>query len=477
MKVLFFILSLVMLQPAIATEAFNEQELSALEKIKATVEGRQRYNQILLDILNEEGVENNERVANFCRAVGVTKRRESLASDHVKGVTRDIELLSITQRIVEERMTTSKDTTQYLTFLQMNINLAYMNLLDEHTRLSDYACNNDFHELNFYKKMYDYAKKTFRKPFNYNEVVESISMVNKGFQIRLNNSSYEFFLERYKEIKKKYASLADKTMQKNPPHAFISGFLSLKNRLISQRKILEDKPFEKLDNYESQKDFFDRYFWPETKLRTFIHGLDLEANRLLAALTVQLQKEFEDDTTEKTLTKAEIKRRNKQKGTSSAVAQDAAPEITSASAETPDLLSWKPVHLPTYDRVISSSSCTASASNETATEIGNSTENAASCAISRLAIRASASTAATTSMSDSIKLPRILKFSDALEILTREFNATIEEGAIYTISLRGPTGVLTNIYCHNSHGAQDDKRWPAWRINMKEGLRAAGFAW
>ncbi len=78
---------------------------------------------------------------------------------------------------------------------------------------------------------------------------------------------------------------------------------------------------------------------------------------------------------------------------------------------------------------------------------------------------------------DSVKLPRFLKFSDAIDIFRDNFDATIEPGAIYTISLRGPNGVLTNIFCHNSHGAQDDKRWPAWRLNMKEGLRAAGYNW
>ncbi len=304
MSVLFFILFFGMLQSATATEALNEQELTALEKIKATVEGRLRYNQILLDILNEDGVENNEKVANFYRAVGVTQAQQSLASGHVKGVTRDIELLRSTHRIVEERLIPLANITQYLTFLQMNITLTYMNLLDEHKKIHlAYSCNNNFHELAFYKKMHDYTKEAFRKPLNYNEVVESISMVNRSFQIRLDNLSYKFFANKYFEIRKKYDLIVDKTIQQNSFLCFTSYLLSLGDRLKNRGISFQNKSFEKLGSYDTQKDFFDRYFWPETQLRRFIHELDLQANELLTTLTEQLQKKIFSNFYKKELTK------------------------------------------------------------------------------------------------------------------------------------------------------------------------------
>lgn len=475
MKILFFVLFLGMLQPAIAADAFNEQELAALEKIKATVEGRLRYNQILLDILNEDGVENNEKVANFYRAVGVTQNQQSLASGHVEGVTRDIELLRSTHRIVEYGMTTLTNTTKYLTFLQMNITLTYMNLLDEHKKIHlAYSCNNNFHELDFYKKMRDYAKEDFRKPLNYNEVVESISMVNRSFQIRFANTSYDFFLEKYEEIKKKYASLTDKDIEQASFYCLTLDLSSLLDKLTSQRKNFQDKPFEMLDSYDTQKDFFDRYFWPETELRTFIHELGLEANKLLTALTVQLQEELlGESATEKTLSKAEIKRRNKEKGARfSVLVHD------TASPEKKIAFSTKVVELTSSDRELK-----AELQQMAPPPIPNTTSegNAKTCAISRVATKTLTRKKTTETYMrdevDSIKLSHILRFSDALKILKNDFGATIEEGAIYTISLKGPNGVLTNIFCHNSHGAQDDKRWPAWRINMKKGLEAAGFDW
>ncbi len=147
-----------------------------------------------------------------------------------------------------------------------------------------------------------------------------------------------------------------------------------------------------------------------------------------------------------------------------------------ATKETPDsaepLVSvrmWKAVHLPPSDRALNTSAFTAKTHDKVAASV-----------VSRLATSSSCGPATTTSSwSDavsSLKRPKILDFIHALNILKNDFDATIKEGAIYTISLRGPNG-LTNIYCHNSHGAQDEKKWPAWRINMKDGLRAAGFEW
>jgi hypothetical protein len=69
MRILFYIVFACVFQTAMAAEAFNEDELAALEKIKATVEGRLRYNQILLDILNEEGVNASTKLTRYAEEI------------------------------------------------------------------------------------------------------------------------------------------------------------------------------------------------------------------------------------------------------------------------------------------------------------------------------------------------------------------------------------------------------------------------
>lgn len=222
---------------------------------------------------------------------------------------------------------------------------------------------------------------------------------------------------------------------------------------------------------------------------------------------MQLQEELLGEPTVIAPSKKQLKRQNKlnkQKNASSPTILDAVSDDTSASAEadvsklTVQLQkkmldeptdskggpSWKPVPLPPSDRETASISSTilpAAAVRKPS--------KVATCAAPQLAISASSFEPASAALVNestkgdpfqeaiaSLKEPNILKFSDALKVFRKDFDATIEEGAIYTISLRGPNG-LTNIYCHSSHGAQDVKRWPAWRINMKEGLRAAGYEW
>jgi hypothetical protein len=476
-------------QTVVATEAFNEQELAALEKIKATVEGRLRYNQVLLDILSEGGVENNEKVKNFCIAAGASVIENVSASYLAEGVKADIELLKITQSIVEESLVTQAGIDHYLTFLQMNIELNCMDFSNQFHKgpLRGRSGDEHFHELNFYKTMHDYANEAFRKPLHYNEVFKIISMVDRRFQMRFDDSRSKLFLSEYYEIEKKHSLTEDKVIQERSFICFGQALLSLHAKLGSLRISLQSKPFEKLGNYDAQKDFFDRYFWPEIQLRICIHELGLQANNLLTALAVQLQEELLGEPTVTAPSKKQLKKLNKQKAASSLVVpKPEAAKETSASAEEASVLaptpSWKPVHLPPFDSNSHSSAAPAGgASSSEITYFEMKAGNAAASAVSRLATRASVCASAITApwseAISSLKQPNKLDFSQTLNILTRDFDATIEEGAIYTIRLRGPTGTLTNIYCHHSHGAQDKKPWPAWRINMKEGLRAAGYEW
>lgn len=262
MKLLFLVVFTYVFQTALATEAFNEQELAALEKIKATVEGRLRYNQVLLDILSEGGVENNEKVKNFCIAAGASVIANVSASYLAEGVKADIELLKITQSIVEESQVTPVGIDHYLTFLQMNIELNCMDFSNQFHKgpLRGRSGDEHFHELNFYKTMHDYANEAFRKALHYNEVFKIISMVDRRFQMRFDDSRFKLFESEYYEIEKKYLLTKDSVIQERSFICFGQGLFSLHTKLRSLRISLQSKSFEKLGNYDAQKDFFDRFF-------------------------------------------------------------------------------------------------------------------------------------------------------------------------------------------------------------------------
>ena len=198
-------------------------------------------------------------------------------------------------------------------------------------------------------------------------------------------------------------------------------------------------------------------------MRTRIYECVSEGDILITKLAELLQKDFHggDGDFEKALSKKELKRLNKAKGKVVGPAKSGATEAT--LEERLKASSWKPVRLPPFDA--SSHSIAAPAGGASSSEITYLKREAgkpATSSVSRLATSSSCSPATTTSSRsdavDEIKLPHILDFRDALDIFRNDFGATIEEGQIYTISLRGPNGGLTHIYCHNSHGAQDEKK-------------------
>ena len=146
MRILFYIVFACVFQTAMAAEAFNEDELAALEKIKATVEGRLRYNQILLDILNEDDVEDNIRVENFYLASGF-KGTEKLRTPQMlkEWIEPDFDLLKITHKILEECLTSQENSHECLAFLQMNLDISHKkNLLKVPTTFITLAFMNFF---------------------------------------------------------------------------------------------------------------------------------------------------------------------------------------------------------------------------------------------------------------------------------------------------------------------------------------------
>jgi len=474
MKFLFLVLFLVILQPAIATEAFNEDELAALEKIKAIVGGRLRYNQILLDILNEDDVEDNIRVENFYLASGF-KGTEKLRTPQMlkEWIEPDFDLLKITHKILEECLTSQENSHECLAFLQMNLDISHKKKLAEGT---DHLYNVSFYELFFYEIMCNYAQAFSLPPF-YKDISEMIT--------------FERCVENYTCITK---FSPDDTDQSNITCKAYDILYRKNGRELPQtHKITINKCFECLETmgkaanekillfdityYETQKQFFE-IGKTIAQMNWHFRHLAPKLDEVIGFLAAEAEKELLEllDKEEKTPNKKQHKKQHKKQKnmrevtTSLVVPEPEAKKETSDSAE--PLVSvrmWKAVHLPPSDRALNTSAFTAKTHDKVAASV-----------VSRLATSSSCGPATTTSSwSDavsSLKRPKILDFMHALNILKSDFGATIEEGAIYTISLRGPNG-LTNIYCHNSHGAQDDKRWPAWRINMKEGLRAAGFEW
>ena len=481
MKFLFLVLFLVILQPAIATEAFNEDELAALKKIKASVEGRLRYNQVLLDILSEEGVDASTKLTRYAgeincpesnfRVWGVGSDLAPVAVENFQSsINHDLNLLKITLKILDECLTSQENSSESLAFLQMNLDISHKKHYDEYSSSTNHDCSAEFYEHFFYKIMCNYTQ-VFRLPPFYKDISESISFKNNRIRSFTTGATDSSALYR------KAQSILSKKEQLQTQESMINECSECILRWESAMELIDSEEILSPDItlYETQKKFFKI-----GKTIADFRELAPKLDEVMGILAEKAERELlGEDTTNKKLTKAEIKRRNKQKGAEKPSVVN--PAISALSSSSASLRKLKPVHLPPCDRSHHSAAPAGGMSNA---EMESKVVNAAAPAVSAATTSASASSSSvsstTSSWSDavsSIRQPRILEFRHALDIFRDDFGATIEEGTICTISLRGPTGALTNIYCHNSHGAQDDKRWPAWRINMKDGLRAAGFEW
>ncbi|MEI7494253.1 MAG: hypothetical protein WCJ92_06635 [Alphaproteobacteria bacterium] len=500
MRFLFFVLFLGMLQPAIATEAFNDQELEALKEIKAIAEGRLRYNQILLDILNEEGVDAATRVKNYSNETGLPAINYNNVDIEglINCVTTDISRLTDTKRIVNTCISVKNDSTQtnlpeILAFLHMNISFTHMCYHDEYKKRDKrISCNNDFFEYSFYEEMLENAKLALRAPAFHEELIRQFSIEDDGFHIAFNNSAYESLKTKYDEISKKQQLV--KKEPDLPINAWIAETLQLLTLYSNCQQRYRNLEFtEHFEKYETNQKVFGRYFWPAIEIRTHISQLEAKFNDLESALRKQLEEELLGDrTTEKPLSKTQLKKLNKQKAASSPEVPDAAVATASAEASV-SVPSWKPVHLPPSDRALSSSSSSSSSPNSSSTlaltsamprlkisTSSSSSANAASSSPSAAGASAAGAASATT-ITDAqregitrLKTLHILDFEEAITRFRSDFSATIEAGAKYRISLSGPTG-RTYIYFDNPHAVQLKKSWPAWRIGMKKALEDVGY--
>ena len=496
MKFLFLVLLFGMLQPAIATEALNDQELEALEKIKAIVEGRLRYKKINLDRFQDESSliqpilyhvnsAGLKLTAVQCVNAAADLDLKLTLFQYLNEVTeKEIKFLENTYKIIQLCLTPQENILQCLTFLKMNIFITHMHFIDcLPNRLAVEDPLDPFpSESSFFQIMLSSAEEAFRAPSGYKEVVKTISFSSGVLSISRPHDAFTLLTEKANGVN---ARLKHIDQSKISFLHELSGWQEKIDATILCREQIHCDPSSdliiQLRDYTYQKKIFDEYFWPITQVRTRIIECVSEGDILITKLAELLQKDFHggDGDFEKALSKKKLKRLNKAKGK---VVGRAKPGATEATLEERlKASSWKPVRLPPSDA--SSHSIAAPAGGASSSEITYLKREAgkpAASSVSRLATSSSCSPATTTSSRsdavDKIKLRR-LDFRDALDIFRNDFGATIEEGQIYTISLRGPNGGLTHIYCHNSHGAQDEKKWPAWRINMKEGLRAAGFEW
>jgi|LakMenEpi03Aug12_release.lakeMendotaPanAssembly.Ray.scaffolds.fasta_scaffold133385_2 hypothetical protein len=483
MRILFYIVFACVFQTAMAAEAFNEDELAALEKIKATVEGRLRYNQVLLDILNEDDVEDNIRVENFYLASGFKGIEKLRTAQMLKEwIEPDFDLLQITHKILEECLTSQENSLECLAFLQMNLDISYKKKLADGT---DHLYNVSFYELFFYEIMCNYAQAFSFLPF-YKDISEMIT-----FEQCIENhaciTSFTAGTTDFSPISDKARDILHRKNNRELPQTHkitIDKCFQCIETWLHAIKMIEDKKILSYDitYYETQKQFFE-IGKTIAQMNWHFRHLAPKLDEVIGFLAAEAEKELLDKE-EKTPNKKQHKKQHKKQKnmrevtTSLVVPEPEAKKETSDSAEPlVSVREWKAVHLPPSDRALNSSTSTSAA---TTSFTAKTHDKVAASVVSRLATSSSCGPATrTSSWSDavsSLKRPKILDFMHALNILKSDFGATIEEGAIYTISLRGPNG-LTNIYCHNSHGSQDDKRWPAWRINMKDGLRAAGFEW
>ncbi len=283
MKILFFALFLCMLQPAIATDAFNEQELAALEKIKATVEGRLRYNRVLLSMLNDEDSSPRERLQNYFQETGSVLAKslkkgsqkkltdevvDSLLQMHIGGVQRDINMLNVTHEIFCTVENYETDFRKNLYFLAMDIETAFLKLRKERGQSREIL--DDFHEWIFYGHMKNCLE----------DIQLSSHFVHLAKKFQYTKSSDLLGLLYNPESEADDIRGLIDTMRATPEQLTLLTAHKEDYRahlLLIQPQIRSLRPvgaIENWDNFGEKKQYFDDFFWPRMQVRRNISDLE-----------------------------------------------------------------------------------------------------------------------------------------------------------------------------------------------------------
>ncbi len=486
---------------ALSADHLSPNNKRILENIHATVDGRIRFNQGILRMLNDEKITVGERVSEYHEMQGTTlpqmaqEALEKLLQDAKYETTEEIETLRTTQivcRVSESEKMSPKSgfllaVNIYCTILSLELNSRHLSKAHKKKSISSH-----YSELPYYKKMQRYLRQSSLPKLH--EITDNLfAPVADDIRFRCDTSNIEKASIRIRKLRRQYKKhLKDQQKDQQFDVALDSLLLHCQdfeklNKILSDN-IATSTIFFQLNqiniNFISLKKSFNICIWPyiETKLAierllTEVEKTEKQFNQLIKLSKI---KSFNNNASSGSSTNDETQA-TKIAEPEPDLGEEEQQQEEAASAA----LGLSVAHEETEEPDTADTSASAAAFQQPSAPAPDSSSSHAGDTKTSSAASSSSSQSSTQSSDvfDWMKAlrgeARIVDFSDMLKAFKQSFgdqeDFAIEKSQTTEVTFRGPSNQLTKIFCHTPHGSQLKKAWPGWRHNMIDGLEGSGF--
>ena len=483
---------------ALSADHLSPNNILISENIRATVDGRIRFNQGILRMLNDEKITIEERVSEYHEMQGVTLpvmsqvELEKLLQDAKHETTEEIETLRTTQIVCRVPESGKMPALKSGFFLAINIYSTILRLQLNQSHLSkalkQKSISSQYSEVPYYEKMQRYLSQSNLPKLH--EIMGDLFVPfggNVGFKCKvanLNKASAEIGKLRKQYNKHSDDQQFDAVLDSLYLHC--TDFEQL-NKSNSAYTVLSTEFLKhtqvNFSRFRSLHEGFNVCFWPYIEI-------ELKLQKLLTDIE-ETEKKFR-----RLIKLSKIKSSSKKTPVSSSTTDDKT-QATKIAEPEPDL--GEEEQQQQKKEAASAVSSLSVAHEETEeTEESDTADTSAADALQQTSAASSysysysysysSSPAAASSQSSPHVFEwmkalrgeaRVVDFSDMLKAFKQSFgdqeDFEIKQSKVTEITFRGPSHQLTKIFCHTPHGSQLTKAWPAWRHNMIDGLEGSGF--
>lgn len=465
------------IEPIPITDTLGARNRAALEKVKAIVEGRVRFNQSIIKMLKDESVAVEDRISEFCEMQGVSK------SDIEELVKKPDESLKVVLDCVNYDLNTltvaklicanlERDLIKNGFFLAMHVYATIADLRDSYLRQTkkerQSSLSNKYSELVYYKRIKRCLYKSSLPDFHHQ--FENMFLCKDG------GISFKFIKSRsWKSIPSKHSVISAKLARYreqfkgtgdavhdeffNAIEESLSSYVSILGSL--EKKVELIKASEQFHNkivqfeiFHSLKEAFEARLWPymqaELEIQRLLENMEATEKSLIefcAAISVlkslSNKEKHQQDSSSSLASVTNVADQNGKEEKEEEMEEEEEEEDDDDDDDKKTKIHMITLPEPAHARLLKDD--------------------------------ASPSLAIFDWISD-LKRAKQVDFVDTIKSFQKTLGAEIELSQLTEITFRGPNKKLTTIFCHKPHGAQLKKAWPAWRHSMISGLEAAGFS-